>query len=170
MQVTLCAVTSLNGYIARPDGSTDWTSKEDLQLFKKLAHDIGVIIIGKKTYDIITRDVSLLDVSLRIVVTHQALPLTPPSNTIFTSAPPKEILAIIKKRGFNSVIVAGGGQINSLFLRENLIDELYLTIEPIILVQGIPLLASAKFFSRLELLDIKQINAHTIRLHYRVIK
>lgn len=169
MNVVLCMVSSLNGYVARADGSMDWTSAEDKQWFVSLAQEIGVLISGKKTYEV-ARKQGLLPIKLRVVVTHHPEKEDAQPNTLFTSATPQKILAIIQDRGFDRVLIAGGGEINSLFLKENLIDELYVTIEPVLLGHGVPLFAPKDMESRLKLLAVKNLNEHTIQLHYQVIK
>lgn len=166
----MCMVASLNGNIARPDGSMDWTSQEDKDFFVALAKDIGVLITGKKTNDIVRKQNKQLDLTLRVVVTHNPQAVEPQKNTIFTDAKPREILTMIEKRGHERVLVAGGGQINSLFLKEGVIDEIHLTVEPVVLGQGIPLFAPGNMEARLELLDMTKLNPHTIHLHYKVLK
>lgn len=170
MKVILVATSSLNGQIARFDGLTNWKSDEDHQWFRSFMQSIGVIIVGKNTFDAVAKRGSLLDVKLRAVVTHEKNLVPPNPQTIFTDAPPREILKMIKDRGFDTAVVAGGAEIYTLFLKENLVDELYLTIEPIVLGQGIPLFANAIFESRLKLLDTKKLNNDTLRLHYGVVK
>lgn len=57
---------------------------------------------------------------------------------------------------------------NSSFLKERLIDEIYLDVEPIILSNGIKLFADAEFESKLELIEIKKISKDEVQLHYKV--
>lgn len=169
MKVVMCMVASVNGNIARPDGSMDWTSNEDKSLFVSLAKDIGVLITGKKTYDIVRKQKKQLDLALRVVVTDRPQDVEPQKNTVFTNEAPKKILEMIQKRGYEQVLVAGGGHINSLFLKENLIDEIHLTIEPVVLGQGVPLFKPDNMERRLELLEMTSLNPHTIHLHYKVL-
>jgi len=78
--------------------------------------------------------------------------------------------ALEKLEGFNDVIVAGGSILNSAFIKANLIDEVYLDIEPIIIGNGIPVFANEDFTTQLQLLDMKKITDNEIRLHYKLIK
>lgn len=41
---------TINGYIAKEDGDSEWTSEEDLQGFYKHSKSAGNIIMGKNTY------------------------------------------------------------------------------------------------------------------------
>ena len=58
-------------------------------------------------------------------------------NLVYTSKKPAEIIAKLKSIGFENPIVAGGAIINSLFAKEQLIDEIILTISPKIFGAGL---------------------------------
>ena len=75
-----------------------------------------------------------------------------------------------KLKKFETVIIAGGGILNSSFLKEGLIDELYLDIEPIAFGKGINVFENEDFEANLELLETKQLSPNEIQLHYKVIK
>lgn len=65
-------------------------------------------------------------------------------------------------------MICGGGGANSSFIKENLVDEIYLDLEPIIIGRGIRLFADADFESQLELIEIKKISDNEVQLHYKV--
>ena len=48
-------------------------------------------------------------------------------------------------------------------------DELYLTIEPLLFGHGVPLFAS-ETEQHLELLSLKKLNQHTLLAHYKLIR
>jgi dihydrofolate reductase len=169
MNVVLVAVSSLDGFIARRDGGMDWASKEDREWFTSYAQAVGVVIVGRKTYEAALKR-GLLPLKLRMVMTHNPEKFEPQPNTIFTNDPPREVLAAIEKRGFSRVLVAGGGEVNSAFAKENLIDEIRLTIEPVHLGNGIPLFSKNDFERQLKLLETKNLNENTVQFHYQVIK
>jgi dihydrofolate reductase len=83
---------------------------------------------------------------------------------------PQEALEILEKQGFEKALVAGGGKTNRSFLKENLIDEIYLDVEPMIYGEGISLFNSTNSKLDLELIGQKMLNKNTIQLHYKVIK
>lgn len=170
MKTIIYVASTLNGLIARENDKTDWTSKEDWQGFKAKAKEVGNIIIGRNTFDIINKEHSFIDTKLRVVVTHETN-LTPPNaQTIFTDKSPREVLKIVESHGFSVAMVAGGGQINSLFLKAGVVDELFVDIEPVVLGRGIPLFSLQDMEIRLKLLETVKLNESTIQLHYQVIK
>ena len=90
----------------------------------------------------------------------------PPNHIIVDS--PKAALKILKD--FKEVIVAGGSILNNSFLEENLIDEIYVDIEPIIITEGLPLFKGKLYEKNLKLLGQNKISDNEIQLHYKVIK
>ncbi len=86
----------------------------------------------------------------------------------FTSETPKEILDRLAAQGFTSVAITGGSKIYSLFLKEKLVTDLFVTIEPILLGEGIPL---AESFGdvKLRFVESKMLGAESVLLHYEVV-
>lgn len=85
----------------------------------------------------------------------------------WTDQPPQELLERLAKDGYESVAICGGAQIYSTFLTEGLVDELYLTIEPIIFGQGIKF-ANEVPQQNLTLIETNKLNDNTVLLHYKV--
>lgn len=172
MKTILYMAITVNGKIAAHDDDTSWTSKEDWDGFRTMCNKTGNAVIGRRTYDMVKKEGTQLSDVLTVVLTHDAALLAKKSpRTIFTDKPPKDILTMLERKGFKEALVAGGGILNSGFLKEGLIDEMYIDIEPLILGRGIPLFADGDFAPRLKLLGVKTLTNHqTIQLHYKVIK
>ena len=69
--------------------------------------------------------------------------------------------------GYKKILLVGGATINGLFLKENLVDELYLTIEPKIFGSGKNIIEGQLLDSKLKLLNIQKINKEgTLLLKY----
>ncbi|MDO8676602.1 MAG: dihydrofolate reductase family protein [Candidatus Azambacteria bacterium] len=171
MKTILYMGISANGYIAKADGNSEWTSDENLKGFYEHSKKAGNIIMGKNTYLVALQyGYFPFPDSLNIVVSHEQIKNTWGDNVIVTSDSPKEILSMLEQKGFTEAFLAGGGQLNTSFAKEKLIDEIYLDVEPVILGQGIKIFADADLEFWLELLDFKKLNSNTVQLHYRVIK
>ena len=162
---------SANGYIAKADGNSEWTSDEDLKGFYEQSKKAGNIIMGKNTYLVASQyGYFPFPDSLNVVVSHEQIKNTWGDNVIVTNESPKEILSLLEQKGFTTAFLAGGGQLNTSFAKEGLIDEIYLDVEPLILGQGIKIFADSDFEFSLELIDLKKLNTNTIQLHYKVLK
>ncbi len=168
MKKILYMAISLNGMIAKNDDDTSWISETEWNSYSSAVRNSGCLIVGKRTYNILTKQPEfseLKDVQL-VVVSNENFP-TIASNHLVTSSP-KE--ALDKLKNFETVIIAGGGVLNTSFLKEKLVDEIYLDIEPIILGEGIKLFNDNDFEVNLELLETKLLSQNEIQLHYKVIK
>ncbi len=168
MKVIMYMAMSSNGMIAKGDDDTSWISKEEWDGYSKAVRAAGNLIVGRRTYNILTKQpefIEFKDVKL-IVISKSKFKTLAPNHHLAHS--PKEALTLLK--GAKQVIVAGGGALNSSFLEENLIDELYLDIEPIILSQGIPIFKESNFERKLKLIGQKMITPHEIQLHYQILK
>lgn len=172
MKTILSMAMTVNGKIAKPDGDSDFTSKEDGKLFLSMCRKAGNAIIGKNTYMYIQSKGYQQKNILTVVLTRNAALLVKKSpNTIFTDKPPKDILTLLEEKGYKEALVAGDGILNTAFFKEGLIDEMYIDIEPLILGRGIPLFADGDFAPRLKLLGVKTLTNHqTIQLHYKFFK
>ncbi|MBI2442431.1 MAG: dihydrofolate reductase family protein [Candidatus Levybacteria bacterium] len=83
----------------------------------------------------------------------------------------KELITRLSKEGFETVLLVGGGEINRAFLEENLVDELYLTLEPRIFGRGNSVFVEGDFEHVLQLLASTKLNDKgTLLLHYLVMK
>lgn len=168
MQVILYMATTVNGYIAKENNETPW-SDEEWQSFSKFVKEIKNIVIGKNTYEIMKKDdeFSKIGNPFTVVVSKEDFA----HNYNFTIAKsPKEALKILKEKNFTKALVAGGGMLNSSFMKEKLVDEIYLDVEPLIFGKGIKLFSDNDFDAKLELMGTKSLSKNTIQLHYKILK
>ncbi len=156
---------SLDGYIAGRDGDTNWVLDEEYKEFWRTAKKYGNAIYGRRTYD---GDPVPLEGALNVIVTHHPLKDYRPYH--FTDRSPREILRELEDKGYKTALVCGGGDINGLFAKEGLIDEVYLDVEPVVLGEGIPLFGKEKLKIGLKFLETNRIGTKTVQLHYKVIK
>ncbi len=172
MNVILFMVMSVNGKIANPDGAYPWASKEDWESFQRMYTKVGCIIIGKKTYDKLKDKPTFPTAGCTCVVMSKDKTFTcNHPRVIAAHDSPFDTLTMLEKKGFKQVLIGGGGQINSLFMKQGLIDEVYIDIEPIVVGKGVPLFAESDFQSCLKLISVKTLPNHqTIQLHYKVLK
>jgi len=168
MKVILYMAISANGMIAKSNDDTSWISKEEWVSYSAAIRTAGCLIVGHRTYNILSKQPEfseLKDVKL-VVVSRKDVEVISQDHAVARS--PQEALEILKD--FATVMVAGGGLLNSSFLKKNLIDEIYLDIEPIILEDGIKLFEKNNVSLNLELLGTKAISKNEIQLYYKVIK
>ena len=165
MNVVLYMATTVNGYIAKKDGETSW-SDEEWKSFSAMVERSGNLVIGRKTFEVMTTNDEFrkLGNPYVLVVSHIA---KQQANFVLS---PEDAIALLKEKGFSTVLVGGGSELNSSFMRKGLIDEIYVDIEPFLFGTGIKLFAEDTFERQLRLLDSKKLSEHTLQLHYEIIK
>ena len=168
MKVILYMAMSVNGYIAQEDGDTPW-SENEWKSFSQKIKLIGNLIVGRRAYEIMKNhgEFEKIGNPLAVVVTHK--PLQNKENIFFVKTP-GDSLELLKGKGFTSALVGGGGKLNASFMKKNLVDEIYLDVEPVVLGKGVKLFDDGEFEKSLELLVIKKISKDEIQLHYKVKK
>ena len=165
MKITLVMVMSLDGKTTSSAGPI-WSSAEDREQFESLKKIYPVLIMGRKTYDVVTKHQKISSPPIRIVVS-RTRGVSQPGMLEFTTKEPKELVADLEKRGFTSALLVGGSKLAGSFLHQKLITDCYITIEPTIFGQGNPLFVIDAVSVRLKLDQIKKLNeTGSIRLHY----
>jgi len=170
MKVILFMAQTVNGVIARTDFSEDFLSDENWGVFVRLAEEAGCFIVGRRTYEEVKKwvDYDFDGVKAkRIVVSSN--PSFRVSRGYEIASSPKEALKKAKRFGVNRVILAGGGAINSAFMKDKLVDEIILNIEPVVLGSGISIFHGGEFESKLNLIHTRKLKSGILQLHYAVI-
>ncbi len=168
MKSVLYMATTVNGYIAKENHETPW-SKEEWDSFSSFVKERKNIVIGRNTYDTMKEKGEFGEIgnpSVVVVTKNEVIN----DSGVLTANSPEEALNILKEKGFNEIVVAGGGRLNSSFLKEGLIDEIYIDIEPLIFGKGIKLFSDNDLTVKLELLSLKKISKNLVQLHYKVLK
>jgi dihydrofolate reductase len=137
--------TSIDGFIARPDGSIDWLnganagvpSGEDFG-YKEFMKSVDVLVMGRNTFEqVLTFDAWPYE-DKRVVVL-SSKPLSVPfelTDTVSTSAEsPKVLVERLSEAGALHLYVDGGVTIQR-FIATGLIDDITITLIPVILGQG----------------------------------
>ncbi|KKQ80797.1 MAG: FolA: dihydrofolate reductase [Parcubacteria group bacterium GW2011_GWC2_38_7] len=170
MKVTLMMVMTADGFIAKnaEQTSTDWTSSADKQIFIERTKEAGVIIMGLTTYKTINKP---LPGRLNVILTREPEKETSiPNQLEYTNTQPAELLKQLEDRGYKEVILGGGSTINSLFLKAGLVDEMQITIEPLLFGGGLTLFNNLDLNQKLKLIEIKDLGQNVVNLRYQVIK
>lgn len=152
MHVFLIVAMSIDGLIGTdPQApSTTWTSTADKKFFAKRTKQAGVMVMGRKTYQTIGR---ALPERTTIVMTSQSpqeIPSALSLNTVqqkeqllinhpyVSSLTPQQIVEKVGSLGFSELAVCGGTSVYTQFLEADLIDTMYITVEPVLFGKGIP--------------------------------
>jgi dihydrofolate reductase len=140
MRIILVAAVSKDGFIADSNNTvSSWTSKEDKDFFTKMKEKHSLYVMGSKTYDLLPKPPT--GKAKRVVLTSRkkAYKAEVSKNVIFENLTPEGFVEKYENL-HDSCLLLGGSKVYFQFLESNLVDEIYLTIEPVILKSGTPLL------------------------------
>lgn len=178
MFIILVMVMSANGKITSGENTRlhDWTSPEDQKYFAKLIEKSELVIMGRKTFLSAKPLMTLSTKTLRVVLTKKPkryFKLSMPGQLEFTKEPPHTLVKNLEKRGYKQALLVGGAEINTAFLNVKLVNEMWLTVEPVILGNGKNLFSEKGLSSSpcLQLKSRKKLNGRgTLLLKYTVIR
>jgi len=175
MRIVLIAAQSLDGFITRHDEpGTAFTSPEDKAHFRAALARFDACIFGAETYRVsrVFIRAQFPDHPLRVVLTRSPERFAAeavPGAVEFTKAAPAAVADNLRTRGIRECALLGGSHAHSLFLGAGLVDEIWLTVEPVLFGGGTPLLAGRANL-RLELQSVDRLGLHALLLKYRVLR
>ncbi len=170
-KLSLYIACSIDGYIAKPDGSVDWLEdfpnpdEPDMGYFEFIK-DVDTLLFGAKTY--------------RQVLTFGEWPYEGKESFVFSRNPVAahddkatfisgdivHFVNDLKTKPGKTIWLVGGGEINSLLLNNDLIDEIILTLVPMVLGNGVPLFAQGKLDKVLKLFSTKTYTNGMVQMTY----
>ncbi len=164
MKTTLHMAVSADGYIAKADGDSNWVSSIDEELFFTRVRESGCVVIGKRTYEQYKGSIYPVSGAINIVLSSQKID-SGDANIVYAGSP-VEALKIAKEHGSKGVLVSGGAKVSSSFLKEDMLDEIFFTVHPILLGAGIKPFDGLSINKRLKLIDTRELGESLIELHY----
>ena len=169
-KVILYIAMSLDGYIATPDNGLEFLSlveeKDQDYSYKDFVNTVDTVIVGRKSYD------KVLSMGLEYPHTDKELyiitrtPRPTVGSTTFYTGNLNELVSGLKRKEGKDIYVDGGAEIANEMLSENLIDEFYISVIPILLGNGISLFNNSRPQVRLKLISTKTYNKGLVQLHY----
>src|SRR5215475_8193030 len=137
---------SADGYIARPDGDLEWlTSRPKPEGFYGMdafMKSIDTKLLGRKTYEASLRMGANFDAQSRyIVFSRQAPPADAPSGVEFVNGDIGPFVSRLREQPGKDIWLMGGGELIASFLDEQAIDAFVISVAPVFIGDGIPLIA-----------------------------
>jgi dihydrofolate reductase len=161
---------SLDGYIAQHNDDLSF-----LSLVEKAGEDYGyadfianidTVLIGRKTYDWVMKhtDVFPHTDKTTYVITRTAKPTA--GNTIFYTDSLVNLVQDLKSRPGKHIYCDGGAELVNELLNHNLLDEIIISVIPILLGNGIRLFNEGRPEQPLRLCSVKTFDSGLTQLHY----
>jgi len=165
--------TSADGYVARTDGNLDWlTSRSAPRGFyglPKFSRSIDAKILGRKTFDFSEMmGASFSADNVHYVFSRRPPPASVPVGVQFVTESIRAFAQRLRKQAGKNIWMMGGGEIIGSFLDEDAIDEFIITVVPMFIGEGIPLIAPRHREVPLRLLSLQRFPDGVVQLHYDV--
>lgn len=168
MKTTLFLSVSIDGLIADkggiplfPDGAwEDWCA---------LVNDADNVIAGRSSFEQLKNDemASVLNPKHKIVLSSRDIDLGDSGWQHAKS--PSEAIEILKGTGVDEAMIGGGRAVAYSFMREQLIDNIVIDLQPVAFGVGTPVFGDELGLTRLKLIDSRPLNENALRLRYQVL-
>ncbi len=159
--------------LARENGDEDWLPSEGWDEFIEDVKKFDNFIMGRETYDRVMElypkyNFNNVDARYKIIVTSRADYKAPAGYITVDS--PEAAMALLARTNIEVGLLIGGGKLNSSFYARGLVDEAWVTINPIILGKGRPFIGVEDIEINLEFKEAVSLSKGRIQLRYAVLK
>jgi dihydrofolate reductase len=171
-KLILYIAMSLDGFIAGPDDDLSFLSAVEQEGedygYARFCETVDTIIIGRKSYEKVITMCGQYPHSDKQVYVITRTPQPSENNIHFFSGDLKELVQQLKATGTKNIYCDGGGEIARLLLHQGLIDEMILSIIPVILTAGTALFAGLSSKNPLTLIGAESFKSGLVQLHYQL--
>ncbi len=172
-KISLFIAMSLDGYIAKPNNDLSFlklVEKEGEDYgYAKFTDTIDTLIVGRKTYDYVLQEIGLshYDNGQRdvYVITRTERPQA--GRTIFYTGNITELVKQLKSEKGKNIYCDGGAEVINELLKRDLIDELIISVIPVLIGNGTRLFKDNRPEQILEFTEAKTFDTGLIQLHYK---
>jgi len=176
--VCLAMRTSLDGYVSGPDGELDWmfktSSRDSLEHATAFLHGVDTILLGRNAYleqaahwPAQSSEMADLLNSHTKVVFSKSLDSVDWNNSRLAGADLATEITELKQQPGKNVFVTGGARLAQSLSQLRLIDEYHLTIHPVAIGAGRPLVKDLAVPCSLTLLSTRAFEGGAVQLTYR---
>jgi dihydrofolate reductase len=177
-RIIVYIATSADGYIARPDGDVEWLNRRPSTVdygMRQFYSTIDTILWGRKTYDWLLnyykkrrKTKGLFDTKVANYVFSRNPPKRAAPGATFVSEPVKTFAQRLRATPGKQIWMMGGGGLIASFLDAGEIDEFDIHVIPVLIGEGIPLVAPRHRDVELRLRSSRKFPDGVVRLRYGV--
>ncbi|MBU7582496.1 MAG: dihydrofolate reductase [Nostoc sp. TH1S01] len=168
-RISLFIASSLDGYIARESGEIDWLFTEQDYGYTEFIAEVDTLIMGNKTYQQVLEFDEYPYKEQEVFVLSNSLQGKAENNAKFINGDWYDFITNLRQSSGGLIWLVGGAQTIQYFLKHNFIDEIILSIHPIILGSGIPLIIKdSSIETKLELKNVKNYDSGLVQVTYTV--
>lgn len=167
--VTLFIATSLDGKIAGPDDDVSWLFTDADYGYSSFYSEVDALVMGRGTYKVVNTFGEWPYKGRRTyVVSRKETPeITTPDTIAFCGTLP-DLIEKLDEEGRQKVWLVGGGELVTSFLQQGLLDELVVSLHPVLLGKGVPLFPASFPRAILDLKSVMSYDSGLVQLRYAV--
>lgn len=160
---------SLDGYIAGSDGEFDWIPNDPTVDFAASFARVDTVLLGRRSFELTRGGPAMWPPSTRVYVFSRTLrPEDHPGITIVADDASAVVAGLRAETGDGEIWLFGGGMLFGSLLAAGQVDSIEVTIVPILLGQGVPLLPLTERRVVLALTDTHTYPSGMVTLSYAV--
>ena len=149
--------SSLDGFIATPNGGYDWLVMDPAIDFKALYSEFDTAVMGRKTYDVgKAQGASFAMPGIDVIIFSRSLVPATHKGYRITNESPADVVRALKAKPGKDIWLFGGGELFRVLLDAGLVDTVELAVMPVLLGDGIPVLPPGAS-TTLVLSDVKRL-------------
>ena len=171
MKASVFIATSIDGFIARPDGALDWLPDNcEPHGYEEFMDSVDALVMGRNTFEIVLGFGAWPYGKKPVIVLSTTLQeLNAPQDAVchLMSGTPQEIVNSLAQRGMNHLYIDGGVTIQG-FLRAGMIQRMVITRVPVLLGSGIPLFGTMPQDIRLKHVATRSYTSGLVQSEYLV--
>jgi dihydrofolate reductase len=167
--------TSADGFIARPDDDMEWLinrpAPKGFYGLPAFERTIDAKLLGRRTFEWSLKMGAPFGAKTQdFVFTHEAPPGPRPSGVQFVTEPVADFVSRLRKTDGKNIWLMGGGGLIGSFLDAGAIDEFIVSIVPVFIGEGIPLIAPRHRNIPLALRSVTPFPDGVVQVHYDLMK
>jgi dihydrofolate reductase len=169
VKVLFYPAISLDGFIAKPDGDSNWVTEEDELVFAEEVRRAGCVIVGRKTFEQYKNIYPFSDATTFVCTSGDSRNHEPANPHLkYVSGDAEQIVDQIQAAGFSNAVLSGGAETNGRFAEAQAIDEMLVSIYPLFFGSGLPIFGDRDIQLNLELLHTRKLSDGVIQYRYKV--
>ena len=168
-RVRYAVATSLDGYIAGPKGEADWIIMNPEIDFRAVFEQFDTFLIGRRTFETMARAGRGETPGMKTFVFSRTLRQQDYPGVTVVAEKSEETVAALRAEPGKDIWLFGGGSLFRSLLDAKLVDTVEVAVIPVLLGEGIPLLASPARLTKLKLTGHKVYQAGIVSLEYAVL-
>ena len=169
-KVIVYIAASLDGYIAGPNDDMSFLSLVEQEGedygYADFIKTVDTVIMGRKTYDWVMSHMPEYAHADKTAYIITRTPRPAAGKTSFYTGNLPELVSMLKSREGKTIFIDGGAEVVNELLKAGLIDELIISVIPVLVGNGVRLFNDNRPLQQVKLQSAKQFDSGLVQLHY----